>query len=340
MASSHHYRIGVCLMLMVNILSLVTAQHHVIDEDFAKNMSQTAIWNSKTIREGLGWKIVYVNDAHVFLTDGVISHSPDAFRAHLTGHNTLLANCPTHEKQLTLSDYKGEDNEKFLMLKLATTGSTWIGDLLEAIDGCRFAPELITGSDSARMTDSNKLKTMKRNIEKCNNKVCGFSVNSKASANLRFPDFAHENKMRLVLWIRSNMVSYVVGLVRAGELRKGPCHTNNVRLDKAEKCELPKQIKIPIETFKKQLKKGSLYNAVNLGIGFSNLKCSNVDKLKDTVYELYYEAMLADKEMVLKQFMRWLGHPELLDKSVQRERQHTHTRLLPYTYFHFDYYYY
>ena len=220
---------------------------------------------------------------------------------------------------------------RFLMLKLATSGSTWIGDLLGAQKGVNMKPEIVTGSSAHHMRRTRVISTIGGYLSKHikgeeagNTVIVGCSVNDKNMANIDFPALALGNRARLVVWIRSNLVSHAVGKVRAEALHS-KCHTNNVRLHQAKKCALPEREAIPLQKFQHALAEISIYHALHMGAayrrwgGSSSRGGSGGDDCGGgggggypPVFELFYEEMLADKERALRRLFSWLGHGELL----------------------------
>jgi hypothetical protein len=123
--------------------------------------------------------------------------------------------------------------------------------------------------------------------------------------------------VRIVVWIRSNMAAYAVGMWRSSELTSGPCHSNNVRLKNAETCKLPSSnVTIPLSKFVEKLKTAQLYHAINLGSAFRHWAVPTAESCRGPhsqplVYEMYYEAMLLDKQAEVEALLAWLGAPQI-----------------------------
>ena len=82
---------------------------------------------------------------------------------------------------------KSQPAYRFVMLKLATSGSTWIGDLLKSVSGVKMEPEIITGSRASRMTKESIVRQLEGYLETAANhfgktKLTGFSINDKNMA--------------------------------------------------------------------------------------------------------------------------------------------------------------
>lgn len=140
------------------------------------------------------WEIITLHGIPIFLPKPPYKYSLSTFAAYRGGSNFPVST------NLTCSQRGGPSSEpaRVMMLKLATTGSTWIGGLLGNISNVRFRPELITGSGGERMADARKEKVMIRSVSACSKAVCGFSINSKNAANLNFGELAMKNNMKVV----------------------------------------------------------------------------------------------------------------------------------------------
>eukprot|EP00613_Pedinella_sp_CCMP2098_P016178 CAMPEP_0171755838 /NCGR_PEP_ID=MMETSP0991-20121206/44700_1 /TAXON_ID=483369 /ORGANISM="non described non described, Strain CCMP2098" /LENGTH=450 /DNA_ID=CAMNT_0012357989 /DNA_START=273 /DNA_END=1622 /DNA_ORIENTATION=+ len=200
------------------------------------------------------------------------------------GQVTGFSPCPkdTTDTQKQLS---GSPATRIIMLKLASTGSSWVGGLLHDLPNVKFHAELITGRIGSNMSDVEKLIVMEKGLWGCKGKaLCGFSINSKNAANLDFPNFAatqnakllsklnrptatlgqinhptlhssHGNLplVRTVVWVRCNLVAYTVGLWRSSQLKAGPCGVNNQKSGSkkaAVDCKLPaSNVTFPLGAF-------------------------------------------------------------------------------------------
>jgi hypothetical protein len=188
--------------------------------------------------------------------------------------------------------------------------------------GVSFKAELVTGSAGQRLTNAEKESKMEKAL-RCNELICGFSINSKNAADLNFPLVAQKFHTNIVVWVRSNVVAHAFGLYRSDMLTHGPCHTNNVRVSKADICKLPDASVFPLRRLEKDLKKAALYHAINLGAAYNRWQDSDCKETpQQDVYEIYYESLLADKERAMHDLFAWLGHSELAqhvprDKTVK-----------------------
>eukprot|EP00613_Pedinella_sp_CCMP2098_P050923 CAMPEP_0171820896 /NCGR_PEP_ID=MMETSP0992-20121227/3026_1 /TAXON_ID=483369 /ORGANISM="non described non described, Strain CCMP2098" /LENGTH=411 /DNA_ID=CAMNT_0012435347 /DNA_START=258 /DNA_END=1493 /DNA_ORIENTATION=- len=223
------------------------------------------------------------------------------------GQVTGFSPCPkdTTDTQKQLS---GSPATRIIMLKLASTGSSWVGGLLHDLPNVKFHAELITGRIGSNMSDVEKLIVMEKGLWGCKGKaLCGFSINSKNAANLDFPNFAatqnakllsklnrptatlgqinhptlhssHGNLplVRTVVWVRCNLVAYTVGLWRSSQLKAGPCGVNNQKSGSkkaAVDCKLPaSNVTFPLGAFVWLLKRAQLLHAINLGIAYRHWK--------------------------------------------------------------------
>jgi hypothetical protein len=102
------------------------------------------------INQGQGWRVI-------------LTHGVPVFEAHndyqlfgTRGNQLMGSQCPPDKINSTAAG----SIPRIMMLKLATTGSTWIGDILEGLKGVEFHAELITGSMGAHMTDTKKEAVM------------------------------------------------------------------------------------------------------------------------------------------------------------------------------------
>ena len=156
-----------------------------------------------------------------------------------------------------------------MIFKLATTGSTWFSDVLNALPNVSIAQELITGDHTKVTIGSSQehrlVAQMRRALitptgdhgrplkggraaPKDGWSLVGFTLNSK---NLPFADYRAVltglpppvGSARAVVFHRSNMIKYAVGLWRSKQLHKAAgCHTNNVRaknVAQVKACALP-----------------------------------------------------------------------------------------------------
>jgi len=144
--------------------------------------------------------------------------------------------------------------------------------------------------------------------------------------------------VRTVVWVRSNLVAYAVGIWRKDQLVSGPCNSHNQKSGNkkaAHDCKLPaSNVTLPLSDFVKKLKMAQFLHAINLGIAYRHWKptapvpqgtpCvddgaggassqtsaasmppSNIEHIP--IYELYYEDMLRDKAGTMKALLTWLG---------------------------------
>lgn len=227
----------------------------------------------------------------------------------------------------SLPDPHKEDNQptRVVVLKLATTGSTWFGDLLGQIPHTKIKAEIITGSGGAHMSTQTKeqqlLAYLRKTGETHRTMLVGFSINSKNAATVNFGSLVSRTNSHLVAWVRSNMVKFGVGKWRAEELHKR-CHTNNLRTkspDKVKKCALPPRESIPPDELIKQIRSVSLNQAVHLGVVYATAWRTSVE-----VFEVFYEHLLQDRNAVFAALFQWLGRPDLYsgdrapqDKTIQ-----------------------
>lgn len=111
---------------------------------------------------------------------------------------------------------------------------------------------------------------------------------------------------RLVVWVRTNVVKFAVGIWRAKALI-AKCGSNNIRSGKEKKCALPNKVIFPLAEFEERLKQGALFFGVNLGVTYSAALEVGVRE----VFEVFYEEFCQDKNKVLGKLLEWLGLPEL-----------------------------
>ena len=291
---------------------------------------------------GNGWQLLLLTERRIpFLevsangTDNVLLYqgaasvqatSPGAVY-HGNESSSIVTMAPAG-KICQLTPTKGgepENSTRFVMLKLATSGSTWIGDLLRSQKAVTMKPEIITGSHAHRMTIKRITSKLEEylNNHSVNTPLLGFSLNGKNIAPMDFPAFALRNSARLVVWIRSNVVSHAVGKIRAGMLHD-LCNTNNVRLNDAEKCALSDHETIPLAKFREALTQTSLYHAIHMGAAYrppANTESGRqleeegggACRGSPPVFEMFYEELLADKATALRRLFTWLGREELLE---------------------------
>ena len=302
----------------------------------------TSVLSFHSGASGEGWHILLLGDDHVPYFESTLSSRKNGsvlLYPNTSKNEMFPSTIPMAPAEAVCTTYGEESQSKttfFVMLKLATSGSTWIGDLLTETKGVTMTPEIITGSRGHRMSVASilfKLKsyfkaesrTTPRNSAGSRSLV-GFSVNAKNMGSINFPSFAVETRARLVVWIRSNIVSHAVGVIRAKMLHE-LCHTNNVRLGQAKKCALQDHETIKLDDFWENLRAASFRHAIHMGMAYQNWGLlgtsqkngeGKLDKEEapcnssPPIFNMFYEEMLADKNGALQRLFDWFGYPELL----------------------------
>ena len=301
----------------------------------------TSVLSFHSGASGEGWHILLLGDDLVPYFESTLSSRKNGsvlLYPNTSKNEMFPSTIPMAPAEAVCTTYGEESQSKttfFVMLKLATSGSTWIGDLLTETKGVTMKPEIITGSRGHRMSVASilfKLKsyfkaesrTTPRNSG--SRSLVGFSVNAKNMGSINFPSFAVENRARLVVWIRSNIVSHAVGVIRAKMLHE-LCHTNNVKLGQAKKCALQDHETIKLDDFWENLRAASFRHAIHMGMAYQNWGLlgtsqkngeGKLDKEEapcnssPPIFNMFYEEMLADKNGALQRLFDWFGYPELL----------------------------
>jgi len=137
--------------------------------------------------------------------------------------------------------------------------------------------------------------------------------NPSNNDNIPFADIASIKNVKLVVWVRSNVVAHAIGLWRQKQM-KTLCHTNNVDAKEALKCSLPEKGAISLDDFESNLKLATVFHAINLGVAYAKWRpnCRPNAMISAQVYDLFYEAMMRDKKAALAKLLSWLGHSELI----------------------------
>ena len=284
----------------------------------------------------------------LFLVHDASAYDARAFRAPLGGEDlhVLPTRCGGQARRLKKRAGGGESGgardrgraaaadahasanvTNVMVLKLASSGSTWFGDLLKKTPGVSMKPELIPGSGGERMSTQRKQRLMAETLARCAASraaaVCGFSINSKNAATVDFGAVAAAAtpRARVVVWIRSNLVASALGKWRASQLKE-LCHTNNVKAERAQACALPNVTTFPLRSFEKSLEAVALYSAVNLGAAYRGREAcgGSAPAAAPAVYEAYYEALLADRDGALAALAAWLGLPPAAAQRVGADR--------------------
>uniref|UniRef100_A0A7S2GIY2 Uncharacterized protein n=1 Tax=Octactis speculum TaxID=3111310 RepID=A0A7S2GIY2_9STRA len=94
-------------------------------------------------------------------------------------------------------------------------------------------------------------------------------------------------------------------------LYSSPKTVNETRPWDYRQCNIPLVQNFPIKSLKKKLLQATLYTSTHLGFAYRYWECGH------EVYEMYYEALLANKMEALAKLYNWLGHPELITEGTK-----------------------
>jgi len=257
------------------------------------------------INRGLGWRVVLIRDAPMLVVH-------EGFQLSSIPGNRIVSNRGVLSQIMELSacqkDTAGTPKQilgsleagppvtnattRIIMLKLATTGSSWVGGLLHDLPNVTFRLELIRGKKGAGFSDLEKYDIMERAFHYgCEDKVlCGYSN----SHNQKVGDSEAANDCKLPA---SNVTLPLSDFVK--NLKKAQFF-HAINLGIAYRHWKPTA---PVPQGTPCVDGGA--GGTSPQTAAASMSPSSINRVP--IYELYYEDMLRDKASTLKVLLAWLG---------------------------------